>query len=792
MSKFTLPSCLLALPLLAASFGTTAHAQSTDVPLSAQDGQVTLPYAEQKFRGNVGTTYLNADPAKFPAPIKAPEGAPNVLLILLDDVGFGQFDVTGGGVPSPSMDALAKEGVTFTRFHTTALCSPTRAALLTGRNHNVAGTGVITELATGYDGYTGIIPKDTASVAEILRQNGYVTAWIGKNHNTPIYETSAMGPFDHWPNGLGFDYFYGFMAGDTNQVRPYLFENQTPIGTPEGEDYYLSTDLADHTIGWLKRLEAIQPEKPWFAYLAPAATHAPHQAPKELIDKFKGQFDMGWDAYREQTFKRQKELGIIPENTALTERPASLPAWDSLSDDQKRLYTRMMEVFAAYGYQVDREVGRVLDYVATLPDANNTMIIYIVGDNGASAEGGFDGTLNENAFFNAYLMKTEDMLDRIDEIGTELHFNHFPAGWAWAMDTPFQWTKQVASHLGGVRNPMIVKWPAKFSKGGETRSQFLHVIDIAPTILDAAHIPQPRSVNGTAQTPIQGKSFLSTLNDADAGEIRTSQYFEMFVNRGMYKDGWWAASLAFEPWDPVRGEFDPLKAKWELYNLDEDFSQAKDLAADNPDKLEELKALWWAEASANKALPLDWRGAERFSAEATGKPNLAGDRTSFTYAGALAGLPESSAPDLKNKSFSVSAKVNVEDNANGMIFTQGGNTGGWAFYLKDGKLKAAHNYLDVAVYSVESDKAVPAGKHELKMDFAYDGGKEMGKSGTVTLSIDGQQVGSGKIEQTTPFKYSLSENQDVGTDTGTAVTADYKAPFDFQGDLEQVVVDLNK
>ncbi|WP_134680149.1 arylsulfatase [Paracoccus ravus] len=792
MKKLGLSRCLLALPFMAASFGISAHAQSADVPIGAQNGQVTLPYAEQKFSGNVGTTYLNADPAVFPAPIKAPEGAPNVLLVLLDDVGFGQFDVTGGAVPSPKMDELAKEGLTFTRFHTTALCSPTRAALLTGRNHNVAGTGVITELATGYDGYTGVIPKDTASVAEIMRQNGYVTAWIGKNHNTPIYETSAAGPFDHWPNGLGFDYFYGFMAGDTNQIRPYLFENQTPIGTPNGENYYLSTDLADHTIDWLKKLEAIQPDKPWFAYLAPAATHAPHQAPKELIDKYKGKFDMGWDAYREQTFERQKERGIIPANAELTPRPASLPAWDSLNDDQKKLYTRMMEVFAAYGEQVDYEVGRVLDYVKTLPDADNTMIIYIVGDNGASAEGGFDGTLNENAFFNAYLMKTEDMIDRIDEIGTELHFNHFPAGWAWAVDSPFQWTKQVASHLGGVRNPMIVKWPARFQKAGEIRTQFLHVIDIAPTILEAAHIPEPRSVNGTAQTPIQGKSFLSVLDDAKADEVRTSQYFEMFVNRGIYDKGWWAASLSFEPWDPVRGEFDPLKAKWELYNLDEDFSQAKDIAAENPDKLEELKALWWAEASKNKALPLDWRGAERFSAEGTGKPNLAGGRESFTYTGVLAGLPESSAPDLKNKSFSVTAKVKVEENANGMIFTQGGNTGGWAFYLKDGKLKAAHNYIDVAVYSVESDSAVPAGEHELKMDFAYEGGKEMGKNGTVTLSIDGQAAGSGAIEQTTPFKYSLSENQDVGTDTGTTVTTDYKAPFDFQGDLEEVVVDLKR
>ncbi|WP_246166632.1 arylsulfatase [Marinobacter salinexigens] len=729
---------------------------------------------------------------QFPAPIKAPDGAPNVLLVLLDDVGFGQFSVTGGGVPSPAMNTLAEEGVTYTNFHTTALCSPTRAALLTGRNHNVAGTGVITELATGYDGYTGIIPKDTATVAEVLKQNGYVTSWIGKNHNTPIYETSKVGPFDHWPNGLGFDYFYGFMAGDTNQIRPYLFENQTAIGTPEEDDYFLSVDLADHTINWLKEIEAIQPDKPWFAYLAPAATHSPHQAPKELIAKYKGKFDMGWDVYRQQTFERQKEMGIIPETAQLTARPGSLAAWDSLNADQKRLYTRMMEVFAAYGEHVDQQVGRVLDYVETLPDADNTMIIYIIGDNGASAEGGFDGTLNENAFFNAYLMKTEDMLSRIDEIGTELHFNHFPSGWAWAMNSPFQWTKQVASHLGGVRNPMLVKWPERYSKGGQIRRQFLHVIDVAPTILAAAGVAQPRSVNGTVQTPIQGKDFLSTLSDANAPEVRTSQYFEMVSNRGMYQNGWWAASLAFEPWDPVRGEFDPFTAEWELYNLNEDFSQADNLADKYPEKLEQLKALWWAQAAANKALPLDWRGAERFSAEFTGKPNLAGDRSRFVYEGMLTGLPESSAPDLKNKSFSITANVTVDEKASGMIFTQGGNTGGWAFYMKDGRLKAAHNFIDVQVYTIESEVDVPAGEHELEMEFSYQGGEEMGKSGEVTLLVDGRRAGRGTIERTTPFKYSLSENQDVGSDTGTPVTYDYTPPFDFQGTLEQVVVDVKK
>lgn len=752
--------------------------------------QSVLPRAEQKFGGVVGTSYLDSDPAEFPVPLTAPEGAPNVLLVMLDDVGFGQFSVTGGGVPAPNMEALAKDSVLFTRFHTTAVCSPTWAALLTGRNHHVAGTGNITEVATGYDGYTGIIPKDTATVGEILRQNGYITAWIGKNHNTPIYETSMMGPFNHWPNGLGFDFFYGFMAGDTNQIRPNLFQNQTSLGTPTDPDYHLSVDLADRTIEWLKGVEAVQPDKPWFAYLAPGATHAPHQAPRELIDQFKGAFAHGWDVYREQTLERQKRMGIVPENADLAARPASMPAWDTLDANQKRLYERMMEVFAAYGLHVDQQVGRVLDYVATLPDAENTLILYVIGDNGASAEGGFDGTLNENAFFNAYLMKTEEMLGRIDEIGTEQHFNHFPAGWALAMDTPFPWTKQVASHLGGTRNPMIVKWPAKFRAGGETRTQFTHVIDIAPTILAAAGIDEPRSVNGTEQTPMQGRSFLEALLDADAPEHRTSQYFEIFANRGMYKDGWWAGCLAFEPWQAERGAFDPFTATWELYNLDEDFSQAHDLAGQYPEKLEEMKALWWAQAAANKALPLDWRGAERFSSEMTGKPNLATGRTRFVYPGPLAGLPEASAPDLKNKSFTLSASVRVEEAASGMIFSQGGNTGGWAFYLKDGVLVFAHNYLDVERYIVRSDATVEAGAHEVTAEFAYDGGAGLGKGGTVTLFIDGHQAGSGTINRTCPMKYSLSENQDIGANTGIAVTEEYRAPFDFEGSLTQVVVEL--
>lgn len=752
----------------------------------------SLPKPDQTFQGTIGTTYKDSDPAVFPQPLKAPAGAPNVLLVMLDDVGFGQFSVTGGGVPAPRMEKLWQEGLLYNRFHTTALCSPSRAALITGRNHHVAGTGIITELATGYDGYTGVIPKNTATIAKTLSCNGYITAWIGKNHNTPVYETSPMGPFDHWPNGLGFDYFYGFMAGDINQIQPTMFENQTRITLPSNPNFDLTEDLCDRTINWLKMSEAVQPEKPWFVYLATAATHSPHQVSKEWIAKFKGKFDMGWDEYRKQTFERQKQLGVIPQDAELTPRPASLPAWDTLNADQKRLYAHMMEVFAAYGSHADETVGRVIDYVQSRPDADNTLIIYIIGDNGSSAEGGFDGTLNEMAFFNNYQFKWQEILPHIDELGTEKHFNHFPAEWAWAMDTPFQWTKQVASHLGGTRNPMIVVWPKKIKEHHAVRSQFTHIIDVVPTILEAAGIPQPASVNGIAQTPIEGKSFLPSLTDKDAKETRTSQYFEIFSNRGMYKDGWWIASMAFEPWQSERGDYDPFKVKWELYDLNKDFSQAHNVADQHPEKVAELNALWWAEAAKNKALPLDWRGAERFSDKISGKPNLAGDRKHFEYPGDLFGLPESAAPDLKNKSFTITADVDVKDNAKGMIFTQGGNTAGWAFYLIDGKPRFTHNFIDLARYTVTADRPVPAGKHKVAAKFVYEGGKDFGKGGTVTLMIDGQSVGTGKVEKTTPFKYSLSETQDIGRDTGTAVSDDYEAPFIFEGRIQGVVLDLDR
>jgi arylsulfatase len=707
----------VATAALCALAGSPATAQQQAAPALRPEGTLSLPRPDFRFQGEVGRTSLDSDPATFPQIVRPPEDAPNIVLILLDDVGFGQFSVFGGGVASPNMEKLAAEGLRYNRFHTTALCSPTRAALITGRNHHVTANGGITEGATGYDGYTGILPRSTGTVAEILRQNGYATAWIGKNHNTPIWETSEIGPFDRWANGLGFDYFYGFNAGDTSQYEPILYENRNRVPRSSDPDYHLSADLADRSIAWMQKVEVIDPDRPFFLYLAPAATHSPHQAPKEWIDRFEGQFDMGWDRYREITFERQKELGVIPPDAELTPRPASLPAWDSLNADQKRLYARMMEVFAGYGAHVDHEVGRVLDAVAQLPDADNTLIIYIVGDNGASAEGGIEGSINENAFFNGISETWQDNIEVIDELGGPKHFNHFPSAWAWAMNTPFQWTKQIASHFGGIRNPMIVCWPAKITDRGGLRGQFHHVIDIAPTLLEVAGVQAPDVLNGIPQKPIEGVSLAYTFSDAEAADRRRKQVFEMGVNRGIYQNGWFASSLAFPPWQPVRTGFDLDQAKWELYNIDQDFAQAEDLAASDPAKLRAMQDLWWAEAARNDILPLDWRAVERLSAELTGKPSLAAGRQRFVYETPLAALPEASAPDLKNKSFAITAEAEIPTGgADGMIFTQGGFTGGWAFDAQQGRLVGLHSYVALERYRIVSTEPVPTGEVTLAMD----------------------------------------------------------------------------
>jgi arylsulfatase A-like enzyme len=750
----------------------------------------SLPRPDFRFKGQIGRTYQDSDPPTFPGVLRPPKGAPNVLLILLDDVGFGQFSVFGGGVPSPNMEKLAARGLRYTRFHTTALCSPSRAALLTGRDHHVAATGVITELATGYDGYTGIIPKSAGTVAEILKQNGYATAWIGKNHNTPAWETSEVGPFDHWPSGLGFDYFYGFNSGDTSQFEPVLFENHNRVPRSTDPKYHVSHDLADHAIAWMRREKEIDPARPFFLYVAPSATHSPHMAPKEWIDKFKGQFDMGWDQYREITIERQKKLGVVPPDTKLTPRPPGLPAWDSLNTDQKGLYARMMEIFAGFGAQIDYEMGRVLEAVAALPDADNTLVIYIMGDNGASAEGGLEGETNEIASFNGVFEDWRSSLKHIDELGGPKYYNHFPAGWAWAMNSPMQWTKQVASHFGGTRNPLIISWPAKITDKGGVRPQFHHIMDVMPTILEAASIRAPETLNGIPQKPIEGVSMVYTFNDAKAADRRRSQIFELVSNRAMYQNGWMASSISFVPWAATRAAYDPEKAKWELYHIDDDFSQADDLSAKNPDKLKALVDLWWAEAARHDILPLDWRAVERLSDQITGRPSVAAGRKTFVYETPLVALPEASAPDLKNKSFTITAEVEIPaDGGDGMIFTQGGITAGWGFYLQKGKLVGLHNYIGLERYRVVSTENVPTGKVILAFDFKYDGGG-MGKGGTITLLANGKKVGEGHVEKTAGIKYSLYEGQDIGEDSGSPVDFTYTPPFQFTGQLHKVTVEL--
>ena len=751
-----------------------------------------LPRPDFHYPGNVGRTVLDSDAAQFPQPVQAPKGAPNVVLILLDDVGFGQFSTFGGGVPSPTMDRIAAEGLRFNSFHTTALCSPTRAALITGRNHHSVASGVIGELATGYDGYTSVIPRSAGTVGEVLRQNGYMTAWIGKNHNTPAWEASAAGPFDHWANGLGFDYFYGFNAGDMNHWNPVLYENRNLVPASSDPNYFLTTDFADRAIAWVRRVKSITPQRPFFLYVAPGATHAPHHAPKEWIDKFKGKFDEGWDAYREQTLARQKQLGVVPQNTRLTARSEGLPAWDSLNPDQKRLYARMMEVFAAYGANCDHEMGRIIDAVKQLPDADNTIYIYIAGDNGSSAEGGLEGSLNENLFFNNIVERWQDNLKAIDELGGPKHFNHFPASWAHAMNTPFQWTKQVASHFGGTRNPMIISWPARIKERGGLRSQFMHVVDIVPTLYEVMGITAPEMLNGVSQRPIEGTSFAYTFDDAKAKERHTTQYFEMFVNRGIYHDGWMASAHSFAPWNPVRETFDPDKQKWELYNIGDDFSQATDLAGSNPEKLRQLQDLWWVQAAKYNVLPLDARAAIRLNSELMGRPSLAGDATSYTYYPGQIGLPNEASPRILNKSWTITANVEIPDSgAEGMIVTQGGLEGGYGLYVRDGKPTFVYNFLSIERTAVTANEPLPKGKVEVVVRFAYDGKPgELGKGGTVTLSVNGRDVGSGKIARTAPNTLSIGEGLDIGEDVGSAIDFTYKPPFRFTGKIEKVTIDL--
>ena len=761
-----------------------------DNPPSPSHTPEVLPRPDFHFPGEIGRTYLDSDPARFPQPVKAPRGAPNILLILIDDAGFGQFSTFGGGIPSPTMDRLAAEGLRYNHFHTTALCSPTRAALITGRNHHSAAFAGITEIATGYDGYTCILPRSCGTVGEVLRQNGYMTAWIGKNHNTPPWETSAAGPFDRWANGLGFDYFYGFNAGDMNHWNPILYQNRDLVPASSDPNYYLTTDLAEKAIAWVRQAKSIAPDKPYFLYVATGATHAPHQVPKDWIEKFKGKFDQGWDKYREETLERQKRLGVVPKDTELTVRSKGLPAWDSLNADQKRLYARMMEVFAGYGAQCDYEMSRIVDAVKALPDSDNTLIVYIAGDNGSSAEGGLEGSLCENLFFNGFSEKWQDNIKVIDELGGPKHFNHFPSAWAHAMNTPFQWTKQVASHFGGTRNPLIISWPARIKDTGGLRTQFIHTIDIVPTLYELCGITAPTDLNGVKQKPIEGISFAFTFDDAGATSRRKTQYFELGCNRGLYHDGWMASCPSFVPWDPNRGNFDIDKAPWELYKIDEDFSQANDLAAQHPAKLRELQDLWWAEAAKYNVLPLDWRASVRFNSELMGRPSLIRGRTKMTYFPGTIGLPDAASPPMVNKSWTITAQIEVPDaKAEGMIVTQGGLEGGYGLYLRDGKPTFVYNFLSIERFTFAAKSPLPKGKSTLVVDFKYDGGG-MGKGGSLTMSANGTTVAEGRLEKTIPMQFSLGEGLDIGMDVGSAVDFSYTLPFAFTGRIEQVTIEL--
>jgi len=764
-------------------------ASAQDAP---RDGSV-LPLPPAPFGGVITETFEGST-QDYPQPVTPPEGAPNVVVIIIDDLGFGQPGTFGGPVPTPTLDALAEEGLRFTRFHTTAICSPTRAALLTGRNHHQSGFGTISELSTGYPGYNSIWPRSSGTIAEILKDHGYSTAAFGKWHNTPDWETSPMGPFDRWPTGLGFEYWYGFQGGETSQWEPQLFLNTTPVepGLRPEEGYHLNIDLVDHAISWIDRQNSIAPDKPFFLYFAPGAVHAPLHVSQDWIDRFAGEFDQGWDAVREETLARQKQLGIVPEATDLTPRPAEIEAWDGLGVDEKRLFARHQEVFAGFLAQTDHEIGRLIERVKTMPEADNTLIIFIAGDNGASAEGSITGTLNNIMTQNGIPDTVEAQLAMIDEIGgSPAHENHYPVGWAWAGSSPFQWMKRVPSHFGGTRNGMIVSWPAQISDTGGIRTQFHHVVDIAPTILEAVGISEPRVVNGTDQTPMTGVSMGYSFSDADAPGTRLTQYFETGGHRALYHDGWVAASFHGVPWE-LSGSIGFDDSVWELYNIEEDFAQANDLAAENPEKLAELQAIFDEEARKFDVYPLD----DRFAARVTNpeRPSVTRGRTSFTYAPGTTRIPEGSAAPVYQRSHTITAEIEVpEGGASGVLIANGGSSAGYTLYLEDGIPVYEFNFFGRDVYRVAGDAPLAPGPHTITMIYEqqpFEGTDVTG--GTATLLVDDTVVGSGEVAQVVPSRYSATETLDIGMDLGATVSPAYReeAPFAFTGSIEQVSVEL--
>jgi arylsulfatase A-like enzyme/uncharacterized membrane protein len=770
--------------------------------------RTVLPIPDKSFGGSVGRTLEDSvGDWTVVADVKPPPDAPNVLLILIDDAGFGQPDTFGGPIPTPNLTRVGKNGLTYNRFHVTALCSPTRAALLTGRNMHRVGMGSIAEFPGPYPGYTGTVPRSCASIPKILSENGYATAGFGKWHLTPDREQGPAGPYTHWPQGWGFQRFYGFLSGAAGQWDTLVTQDNKTIGVPEGRDgkqYYFPEDMTDKAIEWLHGVRGHDGDKPWFMYYSTGCAHAPHHVAKEWADKFKGQFDQGWDAMREGILTRQKELGVVPEGTVLTERPDIFPAWDSLDEDSKKLYARQMEVYAGYQANADFHIGRLLDAVEELGDLDNTLIFYIWGDNGASMEGTTTGSFNEMTFLNGVVLEPEQQLELIEKyggieaLGGPHTAPHCAAAWAWAGNTPFQYGKQMASHLGGTRNPMVVAWAKRIKPSEDIRSQFMHVIDVGPTILEAAGIPEPKTVDGIAQEPMDGTSFLPTFDDANAEELNTVQYFEFAGSRAIYKDGWWAcAKLDRLPWDfspetlkrwgPGSG-WDPDNDPWELYYLPDDFSQATDLAEKHPEKLEELKAAFWEEAERNHVLPL-FGCVAVFMGDLPPIPT----QTRHTYAGDVENVNRGLVPRIYGRSYAIEAEITVPDGgAEGVLVANADFIGGWALWVDDkGHLNHSYSYLGVEQYRQTSTKPIPTGDVTVKMLFETDEAKP-GSGGTVTLWADDEQIGEGRLDHTIPISPTSYAGMDMGRDNGLVVDLDYedKAPYPFTGTLKQVTFDL--
>jgi len=775
--------------------------QKSSAPVEAPAEQ---PSATIKAEGELDRTVLpipEPDPPLYteldvrnatPPPrfeVKAPEGAPNVVVVLVDDLGFAGTSTFGGPVATPTFDQIANEGLRYNNFHTTSVCSPTRAALKTGRNHHVANMGGIIETGTAFPGNTGQIPNNVTGVAEMLRLNGYSTGAFGKWHETAAWEASISGPFDRWPTHQGFDKFYGFLGGETNQWAPFIYDGVHPVELPEDPSYYFLTDMTDQAVAWIKYQKALTPDKPFMVYFAPGATHAPHHVPKEWIARWKGKFDQGWDALRQEILTRQIEKGVVPEGTKLAPKPEAIPDWDELSADEKRLFTRQAEVFAAYVEMTDHEIGRVIQAVEETGELDNTLIFLVYGDNGTSAEGGRNGMFSEMTYFNGVQEKVADMLKHLDQWGGPETYPHMAAGWAVAFDTPYSWTKQVASDHGGTKVGMAVHWPKRIKAKGELRTQFHHVIDVAPTILEAAGLPEPKVVNSTPQRPMDGVSMVYSFDDVAAKDRHVTQYFEMFGNRAMYQDGWFARTIHRAPWEmkPRRPLADDI---WELYDTRTDFSLVNDLAAEHPQKLAELQALFMDVAEKNHVLPIDDRTVERVNAALAGRPDLMAGRTSLTLAEGMTGMTENVFLNIKNKSKTITAEVDVpKSGANGAILVQGGRFGGWALYVKDGVPAYDYNFLGLQRFTIAATKPLAAGKSTIRFEFAYDGGG-VGKGGTGTLFVNQRKVAQGRIERTQPMIFSADETADVGVDLATPVveTIGSEAASRFTGQISKVTI----